>query len=176
MIARPEISRNEWTTAEIGAFEVGNFALFCCPAGRVGVERAARERRREEFGLEPKVHVRDRGAAGRNGAAPREAQPGRRRGAGAVRERGGELRVGGHARVAPAAVREEAAHAPPLALGPRQRPRHAAVEDEVRDAAEVALVAPREVQPLGQRHGDDEQDLVEGPARRRRRRRAPRAH
>ncbi|KAK7254441.1 hypothetical protein SO694_0040800 [Aureococcus anophagefferens] len=32
MIARPKISRNEWKTAEIGAFEVGNFALFCCPA------------------------------------------------------------------------------------------------------------------------------------------------
>ena len=31
MIARPKISRNEWKTAEIGAFEVGNFALFCCP-------------------------------------------------------------------------------------------------------------------------------------------------
>ena len=26
MIARPKISRNEWKTAEIGAFEVGNFA------------------------------------------------------------------------------------------------------------------------------------------------------
>merc|ERR1712091_831378 len=32
MIARPKISRNEWKTAEKGAFEVGNFALFCCPA------------------------------------------------------------------------------------------------------------------------------------------------
>ena len=32
MIARPKISRNEWKTAEIGAFEVGNFALLCCPA------------------------------------------------------------------------------------------------------------------------------------------------
>ena len=32
MIARPKISRNEWKTAEIGAFEVGNFALFSCPA------------------------------------------------------------------------------------------------------------------------------------------------
>ena len=31
MIARPKISRNEWKTAEIGAFEVGNFALLCCP-------------------------------------------------------------------------------------------------------------------------------------------------
>ena len=35
MIARPKISRNEWKTAEIGAFEVGNFALFCCPAPNV---------------------------------------------------------------------------------------------------------------------------------------------
>ena len=32
MIARPKISRNEWETAEIGAFEVGNFALLSCPA------------------------------------------------------------------------------------------------------------------------------------------------
>ena len=32
MIARPKISRNEWKTAEIGAFEVGNVALFSCPA------------------------------------------------------------------------------------------------------------------------------------------------
>ena len=31
MIARPKISRNEWRTAEIGAFEVGNFALLSCP-------------------------------------------------------------------------------------------------------------------------------------------------
>ena len=32
MIARPKISRNEWKTAEIGAFEVGKFALFSCAA------------------------------------------------------------------------------------------------------------------------------------------------
>ena len=31
MIARPKISRNELKPAEKGAFEVGNFALFCCP-------------------------------------------------------------------------------------------------------------------------------------------------
>ena len=31
MIARPEISRNERKTTEIGAFEVGNFAPFSCP-------------------------------------------------------------------------------------------------------------------------------------------------
>ena len=31
MIARPKISRNERKTAEIGAFEVGNFAPFSCP-------------------------------------------------------------------------------------------------------------------------------------------------
>jgi hypothetical protein len=31
MIARPKISRNEWKTTEIGAFEVGNFAPFSCP-------------------------------------------------------------------------------------------------------------------------------------------------
>ncbi|KAK7231669.1 hypothetical protein SO694_0003116 [Aureococcus anophagefferens] len=32
MIARPKISRNEWKTAEMGAFEVGNSALFSRPA------------------------------------------------------------------------------------------------------------------------------------------------
>ena len=31
MIARPKISQNEWKTTAIGAFEVGNFALFSCP-------------------------------------------------------------------------------------------------------------------------------------------------
>ena len=40
MIARPKISRNEWKAAEIGAFEVGNVALFCCPEADV-VERDA---------------------------------------------------------------------------------------------------------------------------------------
>ena len=34
MIARPNISQNEWKTAEIGASEVGNFALLCCPERR----------------------------------------------------------------------------------------------------------------------------------------------
>ena len=34
MIARPKISRNEWKSTEIGAFEVGNFALFSCPGYR----------------------------------------------------------------------------------------------------------------------------------------------
>ena len=37
MISRPKISRNEWKTGEIGAFEVGNFALFCCPERRRAV-------------------------------------------------------------------------------------------------------------------------------------------
>ena len=31
MIARPKVSQNEWKTAEIGAFEVGDFALLSCP-------------------------------------------------------------------------------------------------------------------------------------------------
>ena len=35
MIARPKISRNERKTTEKGAFEVGNFALFCCPVLRL---------------------------------------------------------------------------------------------------------------------------------------------
>ena len=34
MIARPKISRNEREMAEKGAFEVGNFAPFCCPGAR----------------------------------------------------------------------------------------------------------------------------------------------
>ena len=34
MIARPKISRNEWKTVEIGAFEVGNVAPFSCSALR----------------------------------------------------------------------------------------------------------------------------------------------
>jgi hypothetical protein len=37
MIARPNISRNEWKTAETGAFEVGHVALSCRP----GADRAA---------------------------------------------------------------------------------------------------------------------------------------
>ena len=51
MIARPKISRIEWKTAEIGAFEVGNFALFCCPGGeretprRLAFERPRRSSR-----------------------------------------------------------------------------------------------------------------------------------
>jgi alcohol dehydrogenase len=40
MIARPKISRNEWKTAELGAFEVGNFALLSCP-GRGRSARAS---------------------------------------------------------------------------------------------------------------------------------------
>ena len=36
MIARPKISRNEWKTAEKGAFEVGKFALSRRPGGDVG--------------------------------------------------------------------------------------------------------------------------------------------
>ncbi|KAH8071848.1 hypothetical protein JL720_11350 [Aureococcus anophagefferens] len=42
MIARPKISRNERKTTEIGAFEVGNFAPFCCPGGRRDWARGAR--------------------------------------------------------------------------------------------------------------------------------------
>ena len=34
MIARPKISRNERKTAEMRAFEVGNFAPFSCPGHR----------------------------------------------------------------------------------------------------------------------------------------------
>jgi ATP-binding cassette subfamily B protein len=35
MIARPKIRRNERKTTETGAFEVGNFAPFCCPGQKV---------------------------------------------------------------------------------------------------------------------------------------------
>ena len=51
MIARPKISRNEWKTAEIGAFEVGNFALLSCPAehGHAGVLEVGR---REVHGVD----------------------------------------------------------------------------------------------------------------------------
>ena len=50
MIARPKISRNERKSAEIRAFEVGNFALFCCPAlhGEAAPERVARGARGDE--------------------------------------------------------------------------------------------------------------------------------
>ena len=47
MIARPKVSRNEWKTAEKGAFEVGNFALLCCPVRDVRRQRAV-ERQRQE--------------------------------------------------------------------------------------------------------------------------------
>jgi len=48
MIARPKISRNEWKTAERGAFEVGNVALLSCPGS--GPRRARRRRRRSTRG------------------------------------------------------------------------------------------------------------------------------
>ena len=48
MIARPKISRNEWKMAEIGAFEVGNFALFCCPGGRGRAPRGRHAEAAEE--------------------------------------------------------------------------------------------------------------------------------
>ena len=38
MIARPKISRNEWKTTEIGAFEVGNFAAQVDAARMTGKE------------------------------------------------------------------------------------------------------------------------------------------
>ena len=64
MIARPKISRNEWKPAEIGAFEVGNFALFCCPAVdvvvvEVGDDRPPREAQ-EEAPLRAQRYVRRR--------------------------------------------------------------------------------------------------------------------
>ena len=43
MIARPNISRNEWITAERGAFDVGNFAPSCCPGGHRGLGRPEQE-------------------------------------------------------------------------------------------------------------------------------------
>ena len=44
MIARPKISRNERETTERGAFEVGNFAPFCCPGARNDAEVTAPEK------------------------------------------------------------------------------------------------------------------------------------
>jgi hypothetical protein len=41
MIVRPKISRNERKTTEIGAFEVGNFAPFCCPGAVVGASEGS---------------------------------------------------------------------------------------------------------------------------------------
>ena len=55
MIARPKISRNERKTTEIGAFEVGNFAPFCCPGEhalheklKADTQRRLKKRRKEE--------------------------------------------------------------------------------------------------------------------------------
>ena len=39
MIARPKVSRNEWKTTEVGAFEVGNFAPFSCPGAMEEMDR-----------------------------------------------------------------------------------------------------------------------------------------
>ena len=57
MIARPKISRNEWKTAEIGAFEVGNFALFCCPGDGLAVVRERVVDRAPLLEHEPQVRV-----------------------------------------------------------------------------------------------------------------------
>ena len=83
MIARPKISRNEWKMAEIGAFEVGNFALFCCPVERVldaGPEHArAHAHARAEVRL-ARLRLPRHGAAaapedGLEGLAVRDAGP-----------------------------------------------------------------------------------------------------
>jgi hypothetical protein len=80
MIARPKISRNERKTAERGAFEVGNVALFCCPDDRLvrGAPRlAARDLGRQ---VRPAfAHARQHalGAVARHGEGV-EAQRGRR--------------------------------------------------------------------------------------------------
>merc|ERR1712147_264795 len=41
IIARPRISRNEWHTTEIGAFDVGHVAPFSCPGARPEARRGA---------------------------------------------------------------------------------------------------------------------------------------
>ena len=42
MIARPKISRNEWKTTEIGAFEAGNVALVARPVGNAPIDPSTR--------------------------------------------------------------------------------------------------------------------------------------
>jgi len=52
MIARPKVSQNEWKTAEIGAFDVGKFALSCRPVGDELVRRVDGVARGEDLGVE----------------------------------------------------------------------------------------------------------------------------
>ena len=123
MIARPKISRNEWNTAEIGAFEVGHVALFRRPVARV-LERGRAAR---EYVHGPDGRVRD----GRRGLG----EEGRRAAlvdalghavVHVIRDGGGaEPRAAGRARVAPAPLdAPQARHAAGLGdLHGRRRPR-----------------------------------------------------
>ena len=77
MIARPKISRNEWKPAELGAFEVGNFALLSRPGRRLPEAahlrvRAAREPVHGGGGGRPP----GRAAGGPGPGAPEEPPPG----------------------------------------------------------------------------------------------------
>ena len=57
MIARPKVSRNEWDTAEIGAFEVGNVALSSVAARR---QRPSADRSRQRAATRRQLRRRDR--------------------------------------------------------------------------------------------------------------------
>ena len=59
MIARPKISRNERKTTEIGAFEVGNFALLSCPGPGPRRRVPRLPRAREEAAAPAIVHADD---------------------------------------------------------------------------------------------------------------------
>ena len=153
MIAHPKISRMEWKTAEIGAFEVGKFALFSCPVvglvvevRDVRAEAPAAQRREgrvllqaghargavgpEVEGAEPDRQVPRRGRARRGDNARGRPPRGPRRREGAAGRRPREL-VGSPG-VGARVLRRERRPAPRLAVerrlerrgrGPRAVPR-----------------------------------------------------
>ena len=105
MIARPNISRNERNAAEIGAFEVGNFALFSRPVRRDADELA--------LALLVRVLLGDRAPLR---VEPHDQRLGRRRGR-ALDDRGVEVEEL-HAALGRRVVLEVVHPEPPL-LGPQ---------------------------------------------------------
>ena len=75
MIARPKISRNEWQTTEIGAFEVGIVAPFSCPARRD--ERQEDGHREDEEGPRRVGLAEPGGVAGEEGEEEADEAQGR---------------------------------------------------------------------------------------------------
>ena len=75
MIARPQISRSEWKTAERGAF--GNFALFSCPVVRYQAQKGRLESRNvlrtQRYLGGARASGRSAAARGRPRAPPRRA-------------------------------------------------------------------------------------------------------